>query len=482
MGKASRRKRQATTAPVAAASSPLRLERLDLVFVGVAWALWFAAHFPGVLGDLAIPAWVVVGIALGLFRPWLGLLLTILVVPFLGGATVQPTGEMLRVVPILGAAIRVVFDRVMKGPTRAGPDGRLVIAAVAATALYAFTLVIGFGSDEAILRANIVWLIGGPIAMMAAWLTASHVVEGRYDTLADAALVATVVGCTFALASWFGMPGTDLFGFPAEKFGRLAALGFPTPTAIGVATTLPFAYAAAARRNWLAGLAVGGLGLVVIILTQSRGPLIALGVATVVAILLSGRLTRRTAIAGVAVGTASLVALIGVRYGTDPQQIVNAISGSTGSDADRINTWLAAISIAIASPLVGGGWRSLERFGDGEFAQRAIAYSHNIVLHGFAEGGLPLGIANGAVVLGSAFMAWRNRLGLPVFVTASAVAFLVCGLWDIPQVRSYGAVMGGIALGLVAERVPVRVVGARRASDSRARIGGESVGAQVGGA
>jgi hypothetical protein len=471
MGKASRRKRESSPAPVVAAPVSAHIERLDLVFVGVALALWFAAHFPGVVADFAIPAWVVVGIALGLFRPWLGLLLTILVVPFLGGATVQPTGEMLRVVPILGAAVRVVFDRVIKGPTTSGPDGRLVIAAVAAAGLYAFTVITGFGSDGAVVSANIVWLIGGPIAMMAAWLTASHVVEGRYDTLADVALVATVVGCTFALASWLGMPGTDVFGFPAEKFGRLAALGFPTPTAMGVATTLPFAYAAAARRHWLAGLAVACLGLVVIILTQSRGPLIALGVATVVAILLSGRFTRRTAVAGLAVGTVALIALIGVRYGTNPEQAVNAILGSTGSDADRIATWLAAVSITIASPIVGGGWRALERFGDGTFAQHAIAYSHNIVLHGFAEGGLPLGIANAAVILGSTFMAWRNRFSLPVFVTAAAVAFLVCGLWDIPQVRSYAAVMGGIALGLVAERVPVRVVEARRGAADGARVG-----------
>jgi hypothetical protein len=372
---------------------------------------------------------------------------------------------MLRVVPILGAAVRVVFDRAMRGRTTAGPDGRLVIAAVVAAVLYAFTIITGFGSDPTVVSANIVWLIGGPIAMMAAWLTASHVADGRY--------VASVVGCVYALASWLGAPGTDLFGFPAEKFGRLAALGFPTPTAMGVAVTLPFAYAAAARRHWFAGLAVAGLGVVVIILTQSRGPLIALGVATVVAILLSGRFTRRTAVAGLAVGTAALVALIGVRYGTNPEQAVNAMLGSTGSDVDRINTWLAAVSITIASPIVGGGWRALERFGDGTFAQHAIAYSHNIVLHGFAEGGLPLGIANAAVILGSAFMAWRNRFSLPIFVTASAVSFLVCGLWDIPQVRSYAAVMGGIALGLVAERVPVRVPDPRGGAASGARTGSE---------
>jgi hypothetical protein len=142
------------------------------------------------------------------------------------------------------------------------------------------------------------------------------------------------------------------------------------------------------------------------------------------------------------------VALVAVRYGTNVDAIVQAISGSTGSDVDRVNTWIAAVSITIANPLVGGGWRSLDRFGD--FAQRAIAYSHDILLHGFSEGGLPLGIANATVILYSAWNVWLCRHTMAPYLIAGAVTFLVCGFWDIPQVRSYAAVMGGIALGMAA--------------------------------
>lgn len=98
--------------------------------------------------------------------------------------------------------------------------------------------------------------------------------------------------------------------------------------------------------------------------------------------------------------------------------------------------------------LVGGGWRSLDRFGD--FAQRQISYSHDILLRGFSEGGLPLGIANATVILYSAWNVWRCRHTMAPYLIAGAVTFPVCGFWDIAQGRSYAAVMGGIALGVAA--------------------------------
>jgi hypothetical protein len=217
---------------------------------------------------------------------------------------------------------------------------------------------------------------------------------------------------------------------------------------MGIATALPFAVAAALRRGrWLA-FGVIGLALLTVVLTWSRGPLIAIAVGTVLAVLASGRIERRLAIAGVAVGAVALVGLVAVRYGTNIDAIVQTINGSTESDVNRVNTWIAAVSITFANPLVGGGWRSLERFGD--FAQRQIAYAHDILLHGFAEGGIPLGITNATVVLYSAWQVWRRRHTMAPYLIAGVVTFLVSGFWDIPQVRSYAAVMGGIALGMAA--------------------------------
>jgi hypothetical protein len=441
------------------------LARWGAGLAALAATFWLLGHIPAV-ASLAIPAWIITGLALGLLQPWLGLLVTIAVVPFLGGAIDPQYGEVLRVVPIYGAAARVLLDRFVLGPglgrvSRPGPPWWVVAAAIVATALYAYTAQTGYlssGENPAFLDYGLHWLAGGPMALMAAWIAASHLVAGRDQTLTNVVLGTTVVGCVLALVAWttsaggagtgIGVPGVDLITFPGTVAGRLAGLGYPTPTSMGIATALPFAVAAALRHGrWLA-FGVIGLALVTMILTLSRGPLIAIGIGTVIAVLASGRVERRFRIAGVAVGAIALVGLVAVRYGTNIDAIVQAISGSTGSDVDRVNTWIAAVSITIANPLVGGGWRSLDRFGD--FAQRAIAYSHDILLHGFSEGGLPLGIANATVILYSAWNVWLCRHTMAPYLIAGAVTFLVCGFWDIPQVRSYAAVMGGIALGMAA--------------------------------
>jgi len=422
---------------------------------GLAGAFWLLGHAPA-LSWWAMPAWVVTGLALGILRPWYGLLLTIAVVPFFGGAIDQLSGEFLRVVPIYGAAVRVLLDRFVilpsfGRPSRHEPPWWVVAAAMAAAGLYAFTTLTAFfatGRDPLYLEGSFRWVLGGSMAMMAAWVAASHLVAGRDRTLTDVVLGSTIVACVVALAAWVGLPGVDLVTFPGIVNGRLGALGYPTPTAMGLATVLPLAVAAAWRRErWLA-FAVIGLVLVTMVLTWSRGPLIAVGVGAVAVVLASGRLDRRLAVAGASVGAVALVGLVAVRYGTNLGAILATITGSAAGDTNRVNTWIAAVSITVGSPLVGGGWHSLERFGD--FAQHNITYAHNVLLHGFAEGGLPLGITNATVILYSAWVTWRRRHTMAPYLIAAVVTFLVCGFWDIPQVRSYAAVMGGIVLGMAA--------------------------------
>jgi hypothetical protein len=421
----------------------------------IAFTCWLLAHVPA-LAPVAIPAWVVMGLAVGFLVPWLGLLLTIAVVPFLGGAVDPLAGEVLRVIPIYGAAARVLLDRFvlwprMGRPGLAGPPWWAVAAAVAATALYAFTAQTGsaaVGGDPAYLDSALHWIAGGSMAMMAAWIASSHLVAGRDGMLTKVVLGTTVVACTLALVAWAGAPGMDLIAFPGIVNGRLAALGYPTPTAMGVAISLPFAVAAAFRYSRWLGFGVIALALVVLILTWSRGPLVALAVGAVLAVLATGRIDRRLALVGAGFGAVALAGLVAVRYGTNLDAILGAINGSMGSDVDRVNTWIAAIAIAFSSPLVGGGWHSLERVGD--FAERAVVYSHNIVLFGFAEGGIPLGITNATVILYSAWKVWLGRHTMAPYLIAAAVTTLVCGFWDMPQVRSYAAIMGGIALGMAA--------------------------------
>jgi hypothetical protein len=422
----------------------------------LAWLIWFLGHFP-VFAVLALPAWVVLGIAVGLVRPWYGVLLTVVVLPFLGGPIDQPFGEILRVVPLYGAAVRVLVDRFIVDPSlgrqgRREPPWWVVAAAIAAAGLYALTVLTGFldsNRDGTVLHMGVGWVTGGPVAMMAAWIAASHVVAGRDRTLTFVVLVTTVVACVAALAVWVGLPGVDLFTFPARVEGnRLGALGYPTPTAMGLATVLPLAVVAAWRiRRWLV-VPVIALVLVTMILTVSRGPVIAVAVGAAAAVLASGRLSRRVAIAGTVVGVMAIGAVVVARYGTDPGGIIPAILNGSGEDVDRINTWIAALAIAAANPLFGGGWYALIRYGD--FASRRIANSHNVLLDALAQGGLPLGITNAIVILWSAWMVWARRHTMAVWLVAAVVTWLVCGFWDIPQVRAYAAVMGGIVLGAAA--------------------------------
>ncbi|MCU0505288.1 MAG: O-antigen ligase family protein, partial [Chloroflexi bacterium] len=347
-----------------------------------AFACWLAGHVPA-LAPVAIPAWVVTGLAVGLLRPWYGLLLTVVVVPFLGGAIEQMTGEPLRVLPVLGAAVRVLADRFVIAPSFGRPVPRdpawpVVAAAVATAGLYALTAVTGAnaeGRDTVLLVGSLQWLVGGPVAMMAAWVAGAHLVAGRDRTLTLVVLGTTVVACVLALAAWAGLPGVDLVTFPRlVEGGRLGALGYPTPTAMGLATVLPLAAVAAWRiRPWL-GFAVVALVLAVIVLTWSRGPLIAVVAGTVVAALASGHVDRRLAVAGVAAGAVALLALVGIRYGTNIDAILATVNASMGSDGTRVSSWAAAVSIALADPLLGGGWHALSRVA--EFAQRNVVYSH----------------------------------------------------------------------------------------------------------
>jgi hypothetical protein len=424
------------------------------LLVPIAFLCWLLAHLPA-LAPYAGPAWVLTGLAVGLVRPWYGLLLTIVVVPFLGGAIDQMSAEILRVVPIYGAAVRVLADRFIIVPglgRRAAhePAWWAVAAAVAAAGLYALTALTAYldgGRDPVLLDGALRWVAGGSAAMMAAWVAASHLVAGRDRTLTLVILGTTAVACTLAIAAWLGAPGLDLVLFPARvQGGRLGALGYPTPTAMGLAIVLPLAaWAAYGIRRWLSIIAVG-LVLATIALTWSRGPLIAVGIGGACAALASGRVDRRLAVAGLATGLVAAFTLVVLRYGTDPAGIIASLGGVSTSDLNRVGTWVAAVAIVASSPVIGGGWQSLSRIP--EFAAQRVVYSHSTLLFAFADGGLPLGIANATVILYSAWRTWVGRHTMAVYLIASVVTFLVCGLWDIPQVRSYAAVMGGIVLGM----------------------------------
>lgn len=465
MGKASRRKQELYQGvdgqgrPLfprdgSAAESLLGVP-VSWVLAVVAASLWVGAHLPEPIAPLASVGYLISAIALGLLNPALGAGFAIVLVPYLGGNVSQGLGELLRSAPIIGAAARLLVDRLSQrsgAGTPWAPDWRIVVAAIAAMLLYPLTRLTANGSEWATSRTlldDTLFLIGAPVAMYAAWVTFSHLPRSAIDRVLSYLPAALTVALVVALAAWVGISLVDPLTFRGVVYGRLAGLGFPTPTAMGVAIALPLAVGLlwGTSRRWAAGLAL--IGVLVIVLTESRGPLLALIAAGAAALLLLRGVQRRTLIAALVLAVAALIALIAVRY---PDLIVRLSRGrlpNLEGDALRVISWVAAIQIALAHPLTGGGWMSVRGWNDRELGSKNVNLSHNVFLQGLADGGVPLGVAVGTVLLSSARSAWMRRHKVPVYWVAAAVALFVCGAWDMPQLRSFAAVMGGLVLGLV---------------------------------
>ena len=267
-------------------------------------------------------------------------------------------------------------------------------------------------------------------------------------------MIPFTLACALVLAigTWAGIILFDPFAFKGIVYGRLGALGYPTPTGMGIAIALPLAVGALWSRSHRAAILLGLLGVATIVLTESRGPLFALAVAAIAVTLLSSGIQRRYIVGGAVLMISAISILLLVRYPDLLQKLSNFRLPKLKGDEYRILSWVASIQIAIAHPLTGGGWMSVRGWNDGELGGKGVNLSHNIVLQGLADGGILLGGAVFTVIAGSLRSAWSRRKAIPVYWIGAAVAVIVCGLWDMPHLRSFGAVMGGVALGLVARR------------------------------
>ena len=421
-------------------------------------SLWVGAHLLGSYSYIAGVGYVVIGILLGLSNPGLGTMITVALVPFYGGEMSQGLGELVRAAPVLGSAIRLLVDRVRaRGSNSApwAPDARLVGAAVLVMLLYPVTRITGDGTEWAPssrLLDDALFLMGAPVAMYASWIATSHLPRVAINRLMGMIPFALAIALVVAIGTWAGITLLDPFAFKGIVYGRLGALGFPTPTGMGIAIALPLAVGALWSRSHRAAVLLGLLGVATIVLTESRGPLLALATAAIAVALLSRGIQRRYIVGGAVLMFSAISILLLVRYPDLLQKLSNFRLPKLKGDEYRILSWVASIQIAIAHPLTGGGWMSVRGWNDGELGGKGVNLSHNIVLQGLADGGILLGGAVFTVIAGSLRSAWSRRKAIPVYWIGAAVAVLVCGLWDMPHLRSFGAVMGGVALGLVARR------------------------------
>ncbi len=421
-------------------------------------SLWVGAHLLGSYSYLAGVGYVVIGILLGLSNPGLGTMITVALVPFYGGEMSQGLSELVRAAPVLGSAVRLLVDRVRaRGSNSApwAPDARLVGAAVLVMLLYPVTRITGDGTEWAPssrLLDDALFLMGAPVAMYASWIATSHLPRVAINRLMGMIPFALAIALVVAIGTWAGITLLDPFAFKGIVYGRLGALGFPTPTGMGIAIALPLAVGALWSRSHRAAVLLGLLGVATIVLTESRGPLLALATAAIAVALLSRGIQRRYIVGGAVLMFSAISILLLVRYPDLLQKLSNFRLPKLKGDEYRILSWVASIQIAIAHPLTGGGWMSVRGWNDGELGGKGVNLSHNIVLQGLADGGILLGGAVFTVIAGSLRSAWSRRKAIPVYWIGAAVAVLICGLWDMPHLRSFGAVMGGVALGLVARR------------------------------
>lgn len=418
-------------------------------------AMWLLGHLFDAFSFPFVLAFVSSGIVLGLISPAIAAGLTLVVVPFSGGDVSQGLAEFARSAPMLAAAVRIIVDRIRGSSviiTSQKPSIVLFVAAVAAMILYPSIRFTADGAPwappETILD-DILFLIGAPAAMFATWIVFSHIRQEAMKRLVQLMPIALVVAMLSALAAWIGVHAIEQFTFDGQVYGRLAGLGFPTPTAMGIAIALPLAAAGALRISRSLALLVVLLGLVTIVLTESRGPLIAVIVAGALMFAMNSRVSVRVYVGAIALVIVALIGLAWLRY---PELFQAGASGrlpNLEGDLLRVISWVAGIQIALQQPLTGGGWMSVRGWNDGELGDKNVNLSHNLILQGLADGGVPLGASVAVVVLGSFRSVLTLRTDLPVAWIASFVALLVCGVWDMPQLRAFASVMGGMALGLV---------------------------------
>ena len=425
----------------------------------VAVGLWFVIHVATPQIGFFAGVYALVVISIGWFSPVLGAALAILLVPYRGADASLAFGpaEFLRAAPLWGAVARLAWDRIRSRESahRHAPALMLVAALIGAMIAplqrLVGTAMGNFSENGQVL--DMLGIFGTQSVFFGAWILGAHLSQAHTRRLAPIVTASLVMALVVALAAWIDLPLIGTIAFDGNVNGRLAALGYPTPTAMGLAISLPFAAFFSWRQSRGAALMLIGATFVAIVFTESRGPLLALfagGVATALSV---GTIQLRWMLAAGAVALVSGVGLVLNRYGRQLDDLLAGNIPNIASDFQRITSWYAGVQTALMHPLTGGGWFSLRFWNDGELGKANVNLSHNIILQGLSDGGFPLGIALAIIVIGSSVLMIRYWRSIPTEWKVAATVLLVCGLWDMPQLRAFGSLVGGIALGLVSRRL-----------------------------
>lgn len=216
-------------------------------------------------------------------------------------------------------------------------------------------------------------------------------------------------GCWIAIWSLGGLLALlGIISVGGGTEGRLAVMG-GGPNVFGRTMGLLLIAAvfhARSTRGLAVGIPVGVAALLLLLLSGSRGALLAsaLGVAVVVAGGRAGPL--RTIAAGALLLAAGYLVLaytgLGqAAYAMYEHRVVSLLL-EQGYDSGRSDLFGTAITMATANPFSGAGLGAFEEVGP-------LAYPHNYFLELAAEGGFPALFLGASVVIGCFWQSWRYR-------------------------------------------------------------------------
>lgn len=212
------------------------------------------------------------------------------------------------------------------------------------------------------------------------------------------------------------------------SWGRLAARAGPNYW--GMIATITATCAIVLKRIWLR-VAVIALSCAILVLTSSRGSMLAVAAAGSVMLLLAvivATPAKRVMVMTATVGGGLIVLLAAGSYilddvlkVSDPQRGLG--SGGTG----RVDAWLETIKLFVDNPFLGVGYRQHERM------ITAASSAHNAYLATAAETGLIGLVAYLALIVGATVLLARRILKGPARAVDFAalgfmISFLVAGM------------------------------------------------------
>ena len=311
---------------------------------------------------------------------WLGLLLIVPLVMNVAAARTFEAAKLAAAAPIAAVLLFALIAAIIEGqarwplmPQRAGAARTGLAAFVALTGCAALSTVlsqtpwIAFFGDYFRREGLVSWLIYAiTFAALLLLLRGRHQLERLIDTL----LLASVLPCVYALQQRYGYDFFSTAGLTDATRGSRPGSNLGNPTFLSawlllvipvtVARLFNSAGSLAARTPWLLLL---GMQLFVAILTQSRGPVLAL-IATLflLALLLGGLLRRRGLIlAAAAIAAITVAGLVLLNLTPDLQGLVKNTplqrfvftGGQDFSSNSRIGIWGMGVDAFLQQPL----WR-----------------------------------------------------------------------------------------------------------------------------